>query len=54
MFDVLLDLRSGSSSYGKWYGVELSAEIGRMLCVPEHRVHGYQALEDPTEMHNMT
>jgi dTDP-4-dehydrorhamnose 3,5-epimerase len=54
MFDVVLDLRPGSSSYGKWYGVELSAENGRMLYVPEHCAHGYQTLEDSTEMHYMT
>jgi dTDP-4-dehydrorhamnose 3,5-epimerase len=54
IFDVVLDLRTGSSSYGKWYGVELSAENGRMLYVPEHCAHGYQTLEDSTEMHYMT
>jgi dTDP-4-dehydrorhamnose 3,5-epimerase len=54
IFDVVLDLRSGSPSYGKWYGIELSAENSRMLYVPEHCAHGYQTLEDCTEMHYMT
>jgi len=54
MFDVVLDLRPESTSYGKWYGVELSAENGRMLYVPQHCAHGYQTLEDRTEMHYMT
>ncbi len=54
MFDVVLDLRPKSSSFGKWYGAELSAENGRMLYVPEHCAHGYQTLEDGTEMYYMT
>ncbi len=54
ILDVVLDLRAGSLSYGKWYGVELSAENGRMLYVPEHCAHGYQTLEDETEMYYMT
>lgn len=54
IFDVVLDLRSRSSSYGRWYGVELTPENGRMLYVPEHCAHGYQTLEDDTEMYYMT
>jgi len=54
MFDVVLDLRPNSASYGKWYGVELSAENGRMMYVPELCAHGYQTLEDSTEMYYMT
>jgi dTDP-4-dehydrorhamnose 3,5-epimerase len=54
MFDVVLDLRPASETYGKWYGAELSAENGRMLYLPEHCAHGYQTLEDNTEMHYMT
>ncbi len=53
IFDVVLDLRSGSPSYGKWYGVELSAENGRMLYIPQHCGHGYQTLVDGTEMYYM-
>jgi dTDP-4-dehydrorhamnose 3,5-epimerase len=54
MFDVVLDLRPDSASYGKWHGVELSAENARMLYVPEQCAHGYQTLEDDTEMYYMT
>ena len=54
IFDVVLDLRPESSSYGKWYGTELNAENGRMLYVPELCAHGYQTLEECTEMYYMT
>jgi dTDP-4-dehydrorhamnose 3,5-epimerase len=53
MFDVVLDLRTESATYGKSHGVELSAENGRMLFVPEGCAHGYQTLEDSTEMYYM-
>jgi len=54
IFDVVLDLRPESASYGKWYGTELTSENGRMLYVPEHCAHGYQTLEECTEMYYMT
>src|SRR5882757_4698940 len=54
MFDVALDLRSDSPTYGQWFGTELSAQNGRMLYVPERCAHGYQTLADHTEMHYMT
>jgi dTDP-4-dehydrorhamnose 3,5-epimerase len=54
MFDVVLDLRPESSSCCKWFGIELSADNGRMLYVPENCAHGYQTLEDFTEMYYMT
>ena len=54
MFDVVLDLRPGSPTYGQWHGVELTAANGRMLYVPQHCGHGYQTLEDGTEMFYMT
>jgi dTDP-4-dehydrorhamnose 3,5-epimerase len=53
IFDVVLDLRPESPSFGKWYGTELSAENGRMLYVPECCAHGYQTLEEETEMYYM-
>ena len=46
--------QAGSPSYGKWLGVELSAENGRMLYVPELCAHGFQSLEDRTEVLYMT
>jgi dTDP-4-dehydrorhamnose 3,5-epimerase len=54
IFDVVLDLRPGSSSYGRWHGEVLSAENASMLFVPEGCAHGYQTLEDETEMYYMT
>lgn len=54
IFDVVLDLRSESPSYGEWYGVELSAENGQMLYLPGNCAHGYQTLEECTEMYYMT
>lgn len=54
MFDVALDLRAASPTYGRWHGAELTAQNGRMLYVPEGCAHGYQTLEDDTEMHYMT
>jgi len=53
IFDVVLDVRPESPSYGEWYGAELSAENGRMLYVPERCAHGYQTLEDSTEIYYM-
>jgi dTDP-4-dehydrorhamnose 3,5-epimerase len=53
IFDIVLDLRPASPSYGKSYGTELTAENGRMLYLPELCAHGYQTLEDNTEMHYM-
>jgi dTDP-4-dehydrorhamnose 3,5-epimerase len=54
IFDVLVDLRPESPSHGQWYGVELSAANARMLYVPENCAHGYQTLEEATEMYYMT
>ena len=54
IFDIALDLRPHSPTYRKWFGIELSAENGRMLYVPENCAHGYQTLEACTEMHYMT
>ena len=54
IFDVVLDLRPESPSYGGWHGVELSGDNGRMLYLPQGCAHGYQTLEADTEMHYMT
>ena len=51
IYDVILDLRKGSASYKKWCGVELSALAGNMLYVPKGVAHGFQTLEDATEVH---
>ena len=54
IYDVAVDLRPDSSCLGEWYGVELSAENGRMLFVPERCAHGCQTLEKNTEFYYMT
>lgn len=54
IFDVVLDLRSESTSYGTWHGVELSGDNGKMLYLPPGCAHGYQTLEADTEMYYMT
>jgi dTDP-4-dehydrorhamnose 3,5-epimerase len=50
IFDVIVDLRVESPTYGQWIGVELTAENRRMLYVPERFAHGFQSLEDDTEI----
>ena len=54
VFDVVVDLRSGSPSYGRWWGAELSADNGRMIYVPEHCAHGFQALQESSEIYYLT
>jgi len=53
VFDVVVDLRPGSPTHGRWYGAELSAENASMLYVPEHCAHGYQTLRDDSEIYYM-
>ena len=54
MFDVVVDLRPDSPTYGKWFGTQLTPENGCMLYVPQLCGHGYQSLQDNTEMYYMT
>lgn len=49
LFDVILDLRPDSSTFGDWFGVRLSADEHRMLYVPEGFANGYLTLVDNTE-----
>lgn len=48
-WDVAVDLRSASPSFGHWHGVELSAANKRMFWVPPGFAHGFVALEDGTD-----
>src|SRR5262245_6376591 len=50
IFDVAVDVRDGSPAYGKWVGVELSADNMRQLFVPVGFAHGFQALTDVVEV----
>lgn len=48
VFDVAVDIREGSSTFGKWVGIELSAENKRQFYVPRGFAHGYLSLEEGT------
>lgn len=47
-FDVAVDIRTGSATFGRWVGVELSAINHRQLWIPEGFAHGFVALQDHT------
>lgn len=49
VWDVAVDLRKNSKTYGKWYGVEISEENKKMFYLPPGFAHGFVALEDGTE-----
>ena len=49
VFDVAVDLRNGSKTYGKWYGVELSAENKKQFFIPKGFAHGFLVLSDYAE-----
>ncbi len=49
LYDVLLDLRPGSPTFGKSFGAELTAENRRMMYVPKGFAHGFITLADDTE-----
>jgi dTDP-4-dehydrorhamnose 3,5-epimerase len=50
IFDVALDLRRGSSTFGRYHAVELSADGNKMLYIPEGCAHAYQCLADDTRV----
>ena len=49
VYDVAVDIRKDSLTYGKWYGIELSAENKKMFFIPKGFAHGFLTLEDETE-----
>jgi dTDP-4-dehydrorhamnose 3,5-epimerase len=50
LFDVAVDIRTGSPTFGRWYGTELSDSNRRQLWIPPGFAHGFCALEDDSDL----
>ncbi len=46
IFDVAVDIRKGSATFGKWYGIELDSESKKQLLIPRGFAHGFSVLSD--------
>ena len=51
IFDVVVDLRPQSPTHRQWLGIELSPDASRSLYIPDGCAHGFQTLEDDSEVH---
>nr|WP_315229858.1 dTDP-4-dehydrorhamnose 3,5-epimerase [uncultured Limnohabitans sp.] len=49
VFDAVVDIRTGSKTYGQWHGLELSAENNKQLWIPEGLAHGFLVTSDSAE-----
>jgi dTDP-4-dehydrorhamnose 3,5-epimerase len=54
VFDVIVDLRPDSATFGRWFGTQLTADNARTLVAPPGFAHGYQTLEDESDVFYMT
>jgi dTDP-4-dehydrorhamnose 3,5-epimerase len=50
IFDVIVDLREKSPTFGRWFGQVISAENRRMIYIPKGFAHGFQTLQDNSEV----
>jgi dTDP-4-dehydrorhamnose 3,5-epimerase len=53
IYDVMVDIREHSETFGRWFGVRLGQPDTAMLYVPRGFAHGYQTLTDRSEVHYM-
>jgi dTDP-4-dehydrorhamnose 3,5-epimerase len=50
IYDVAVDIRPGSPTYGRWYASELTPDNAKMLFIPQGFAHGFQTLQDRTDV----
>jgi dTDP-4-dehydrorhamnose 3,5-epimerase len=51
IFDVIVDIREGSSTFGQWFGIELSDDATRQIYMPHGFAHGFCVLSDYADLH---